>query len=303
MNSNDLLFTLEQLRALDAVVQAGSFAGAAASLGRATSAVSYAIRTLEARVGLELFDRSGHRAVLTSAGEVLLGEARRTLERARRMQHRAAQLREGWEPRLDVVVDGAVPMPPVMSALRALTTEGVPTRIGLSVEYLSGVQERFDDDEATLMITLDHKPTPELVARGLAPVPMRLVVRPDHPLMELATVSTGPRTAVGREALADFVELVVMDSSASGRSQPPRLALGSPHVFQLTDFQSKREALLEGVGFGWLPAHLADPLLADDTLAALHLEDAGDFVFSPSLVYRRDAPLGRGAQRFLELLG
>ncbi len=303
MNSNDPLFTLEQLRALDAVVDSGSFAGAAKALGRATSAVSYAIRALETRLGLALFDRTGHRATLTDAGQVLLAEARRTLERARRMQHRAAQLREGWEPRLDVVVDGAVPLPPVMGALGALTTEGAPTLVGLSVEYLSGVQERFEREGATLMITLDHRASPDLVARALPPVPMRLVARPDHPVVDGADRAKDGNVHVEREALADFVELVVLDSSAAGRSRPPRLSLGSAHVFELTDFQSKREALLEGVGVGWLPAHLADPLLAEGALVALRLAEAEDFVFSPSLVHRRDHALGRSARRFLELLG
>ena len=54
--------TLDQLAALDAIERTGSFAGAAATLHRTTSAMSYAIRALEEALGLTLFDRRGHRA-------------------------------------------------------------------------------------------------------------------------------------------------------------------------------------------------------------------------------------------------
>jgi hypothetical protein len=49
--------SIDQLRVLLAVVEAGGFTAAAKQLGRATSAISYAIDTLEQQLGLSLFDR------------------------------------------------------------------------------------------------------------------------------------------------------------------------------------------------------------------------------------------------------
>ena len=61
--------TLDQLQVFLAIVEAGSFAGAARRLGRATSVVSYTIANLEAQLGLELFDRDTTRKpTLTEAG-------------------------------------------------------------------------------------------------------------------------------------------------------------------------------------------------------------------------------------------
>ncbi|HHT8929941.1 TPA: helix-turn-helix domain-containing protein, partial [Burkholderia cenocepacia] len=48
---------LEQLRAFIAVVEAGSFSGAARRLERAQSVVSYAIANLESLLGVPLFER------------------------------------------------------------------------------------------------------------------------------------------------------------------------------------------------------------------------------------------------------
>ncbi|MGI4879995.1 MAG: helix-turn-helix domain-containing protein, partial [Janthinobacterium lividum] len=49
--------TLDQLRVFLAVVEVGSFGGAARRLGRATSVISYSIGNLEALLGVSLFDR------------------------------------------------------------------------------------------------------------------------------------------------------------------------------------------------------------------------------------------------------
>lgn len=68
--------TLDQMRVLVAVADAGSFSAAARKLGRVQSAISQAIQTLETTLGLSLFDRSGKTPQLTDAGKALVGDAR-----------------------------------------------------------------------------------------------------------------------------------------------------------------------------------------------------------------------------------
>jgi DNA-binding transcriptional LysR family regulator len=69
--------TIEQLRTLRAVVEAGSFSAAARKLGRVQAAVSQSIDRLEAQLGLRLFDRSGRVPRLTHHGEAVLVAATR----------------------------------------------------------------------------------------------------------------------------------------------------------------------------------------------------------------------------------
>ena len=61
-------------------VELGSFARAAEQLNRSTSAVSAHLKRLEEQAGRPLLRKAGRRLVLTEAGEVLLGYARRLLE-------------------------------------------------------------------------------------------------------------------------------------------------------------------------------------------------------------------------------
>lgn len=64
---------VDDLRAFIAVAREGSFTKAAAQLGVSQSALSYTIRTLEARLGLRLLTRTTRSVSLTEAGERLLG--------------------------------------------------------------------------------------------------------------------------------------------------------------------------------------------------------------------------------------
>jgi DNA-binding transcriptional LysR family regulator len=101
--------TLHALLVLDAIDRAGSFAAGAEQLFRVPSAVSYTIHKLEQDLGLTIFDRSGYRAKLTSAGEQLLKDGRELLRHAERVEHSVKQVDAGWECRLAVVVADLVP--------------------------------------------------------------------------------------------------------------------------------------------------------------------------------------------------
>jgi DNA-binding transcriptional LysR family regulator len=290
-----MLPTLEQLEVLEAVVDTGSFAAAGDQLGRATSSVSYAVRTLETTLELRLFDRSGHRAVLTPAGALILEEARAVLREAHDLALTASQLRDGWEAELAVVLDGIIPLAPVMRAMRRFQAEELPTRVGLRTEYLAGVPETFARDEADLMLALEVEDPSDLVTHPLPPIPMILVAHPDHPLHR----ERGPIPA---EAFRRHVELLVADSSRLGPVRSRDLLFGSPHRFQLSDFPAKRQALLEGVGYGWLPGHLAADDLRTGALRELTCTDRPRVTFEPILAHRRSAPPGRGAALFRDLV-
>lgn len=71
---------LSQIQALVAVAEYGKFSDAALELDLSQPAISHAIATLEEELGVLLFARGRHGAVLTSAGERILHHARQILE-------------------------------------------------------------------------------------------------------------------------------------------------------------------------------------------------------------------------------
>ena len=79
------MVSLDQLSALVALNEAGSFTKAAKSLHKAQSAVTYAIKSLESELGLNLLDRTGYRAKFTPEGKAILKKAEQIIDRSGRL--------------------------------------------------------------------------------------------------------------------------------------------------------------------------------------------------------------------------
>jgi len=281
---------LDALEALDAVVGYGSLGRAAEALGKAQSAVSYQLKSLEAQLGVPLLDRSGYRIRLTPAGTAVLAEGRGLLAHAQRIEGLARQFAQGWEARLVVVIDGILPLHKTLAALKTLTDEGVPTRVQLAVEFLGGVQQRFDEIEADLMLVKDFEPRPGLAVEALPEIECVLCIAPSHPLASIR----GARLA----QLQRYVELTVQDSSGHGKDQQ----FGGERVFNLSDFTAKKQSLLMGLGFGWMPRYLVDAELEAGTLRELEYVGGSRYRFTPWLVYRDSRAPGLAQQRLMALL-
>lgn len=283
---------LDSLEALDAVVKAGGVAKAAERLHKAQSAVSYQLKKLERALNLTLLDRDGYRVTLTPAGETVLAEGRRLLAQARQVEGLARRFAEGWEPRLSVVIDGILPLEPVFEALRLLADQAVPTRVTVKVEFLYGVQHRFEKDQADLMLVKDYQPHASLQARLLPEVECVLCVAQTHPLATLPAVTL--------DELQRHVELSVQDSSDRGDD---RHMFGGDRVFYLSGFIAKKQALLMGLGFGWMPRDLVRGELKAGLLKEVAYDGGSRYRFTPQLVSRLDRPLGPTGRLLAETLG
>jgi DNA-binding transcriptional LysR family regulator len=74
------VFDIEAMRTMVVGTDLGSFARAAAQLGRSQSAVSMQLKRLEEQAGRPLFQRNGRNLAPTEAGDALLSYARRIIE-------------------------------------------------------------------------------------------------------------------------------------------------------------------------------------------------------------------------------
>ena len=289
-----MAFTLDQLRALDAIERTGSFALAAAEMHRVPSAVSYLIKEFETTLGLSLFDRSRRKAVLTGEGRRVLAHAREVLLRADLLGRAAAELRDGWEPELKVVVDGALPMAAVMACIRRFGDPLVPTSLRVDVEYQEGVIDRFEAG-ADLALVLGFDENDDLAGydcQALPELELLLVAAPAHPLTQ---------GQAGDSERGQHAELVVRDSSQRFAEQSKPSFLGSRNVVFLGDFHSKRTGLLAAAGYGWIPQHFVADDLHEGDLVLLPCEP-NRWSYQPQVITRAGLPLGRGGRLFLETL-
>src|SRR3989442_1195404 len=75
----DPRITLDQWRALVAVVDRGGYAKAAAALHKSQSSVTYGVQQLESQLGVKAFKIAGRKAELTPTRELLYRRARHVL--------------------------------------------------------------------------------------------------------------------------------------------------------------------------------------------------------------------------------
>jgi DNA-binding transcriptional LysR family regulator len=285
--------TLDQARALDALARHGTFVAAAAALHKRHTAVLYAIKTLEEQTGLTLLDRRGYRTRLTAAGEGVLAHARKLLLAERELDDACAELRTGWEPKLELVFDGIFPVAPILDVAFAIAKAGASTRVDVSTDFLAGVERAFADADADFMIAVLPPTSSDLRAVRLAPIRARLVAHRDHPLARAK-----------RDLLPDDLAAHVL---LTVRGSDPRLHLSTggiepPIAVRLNDFHAKKAGILEGLGYGWLPEHIARDELRRGVLVPLRWKNANVHVFEPRLFWRAGRPPGRAGRLVIDRL-
>src|SRR5258706_13943312 len=101
--------TLEQRRSLQAVVEAGGYAQAAAALHKSQSTITYAVQKIASLLDVKVFEIRGRKAVLTEAGQVLYRRARTLLEEAASLERGAAAMANDWQPEIRLAGEAIFP--------------------------------------------------------------------------------------------------------------------------------------------------------------------------------------------------
>jgi len=286
---------LEQLITFESVHRLSSFSSAAQERFRAKSAISHSIKALEEAFNVSLFDRSTRHVDLTVEGEVLLSKAKDVLIAARLLEQAAQELSDGYEATLTLLLDGAAPVGSVMRAVQRISSEYPSVRINVVVEHLNRVAKRFELERCEMMVTFGFLPQDGVLSVDLSPIESVLVAHKNHPLVTL-------QGELSRSDLTGYIELIVAGCAQDPLSVQHQLRFNSPHIFEVSDFNLKRHAILGGIGYGWLPAHLIEENLKSGELVMLLLKEGSKRMLSPQLVYRLDPPLGKIGKRLLSYL-
>ena len=176
--------SLDALLVLDSISRNGSFAAAGEELHRVPSAITYTIQKLEQDLEVKLFDRSGHRAKLTEAGEELLREGRHLLRSATDLECRVKRAATGWETELRIALDDIIPTERLFPLLKDFYREGSGTRVKLAAEILGGCWDALLSGRADMVIAApgDAPPEGSLAVEPMGQFEFVFVVAPDHPL-------------------------------------------------------------------------------------------------------------------------
>ena len=252
--------SLESLEVLDAIARKGSFAAAAESLFRVPSAITYTVRKLEEDLGVTLFNRSGHRAELTSAGAELLNEGRNLLNAANELEQRVKRVASGIETELTIAVSDILDMRAIYPVLEKFYAQDFGTRLKLLREVYGGSWDALLSGRADISLGApgDAPPGSGYIAKPLGTIQFHYAVAPQHPLASL------PEPLQNQ----DIIRYRAVSAADSSRNLAPRTSgiLSGQDVLTVPDMMSKLQAQIAGLGAGYLPKRLAERYAAKGSL-------------------------------------
>ena len=282
--------TLEQWAVLAAVVDEGGYAQAATALHRSQSAVSYAVSRLQEELEVPLLTLEGRKAVLTPHGQTLLQRARGLLRDLNTLELLARSLGQGWEPKLDLVVDAAFPRDHLLKIVAELQQLCPNTQMRLSDAVLSGAEEAITDGVADVAVTA-HVPE-GYFGELLLDVMFVAVARPDHQLFAAGHDLTF-------EDLTRHLQVVVRDSGV--RRPRDEGWLGAERRCTVSSMEASLATVKAGLAYAWLPDHVVAESLRTGTLEPLPLVSGRERRVPLYLVLVRPEVAGPAARTAVEL--
>lgn len=290
--------SIDQIRIFLAVVDEGSFNGAARRMGRAISVISYGIANLEGQLGVSLFDREGSRKPqLTDAGRAVLASARAVADDVDAMMARVRGHNQGLEAELTVAVDVMFPTRLLARLLQDFLIAFPTVDLRLHVEALGAVTALLLEKRADLGIAgavmVDD---PALERMAIGQVDLVPVAAPGHALAQMAARTGALAPGVGR----NYLQLVLSDRSSltAGRD----FSVMAARTWRLGDLGAKHALLLQGIGWGNMPRHVVAGDLEAGRLVHLPMPEGGAISYPFYAQWRRDCPAGPARAWLLEQL-
>ncbi len=238
---NDLMYFAK-------VVEHGGFSAAGQRLGIPKSRLSRRVAELEARLGVRLLQRTTRKLALTETGERYLRHCQAMLLEAEQAQEAVASLSS--EPRGRVRMSCPVELAraglhPVITSFLARYPL-VQLDVVLTNRRVDLLQEGID---VALRVRDQSDEDPSLIARQLAPASAYLVATPAllHGLDIRTPDDLQQLPALGAAASDRRIHHLLRNSAGTRREVALEARLS------IEDFDIRREAALQGLGFTMLP--------------------------------------------------
>ncbi|MEJ2361754.1 MAG: LysR family transcriptional regulator [Gammaproteobacteria bacterium] len=282
--------SLEQWRALVAVVEAGGYAQAASQIHKSQSTLSHAIQQLERLIGAKVFEIQGRKSVLTDTGEVLYRRGKALVDEALQLERAARKLAAGWESEIHIAVEILFPGWLLFRCLNIFGEEQPDIHMEIYESVMGGTDEALTQGRVDLAI---GTAVPEgYLGDPLMQVRVICAAHPDHPLHQLGRPLT-------QEDLSAHRQLVIRDS---GTQRTRKTTWLNERRWTFSHRSTAIRAAMQGLGYAWFPEEIVREELDAGTLKPLPLQEGGEQVGTLYLMYADREAAGPGVRRIAELL-
>ena len=252
------MFHLEELESFISIVESGSYRAASQKINKSQPVLTYHIKQLEGYLGFELFDRSQYRATLTGKGKLFFPKAYSLLEHALDLESFRHVSQQKIETQVGISVSSLYPPAKLSERLKHVQTMFPQTLILVSVDTLAGVEkiESGSVDIAISEIVADSIQFQSKMSMDVMMVPVHAT---DHPLTQQENIS--------EKALLQYPQIVLKSSGKQSVKDQGILQLAKQWI--VSDMSMKKQLIVDGFGWGYLPRHLIEEELDTDKLSVL----------------------------------
>ncbi|MBY8173398.1 LysR family transcriptional regulator [Vibrio fluvialis] len=274
------MFSKSSLEMLDTVARLGSFTAAADVLHKVPSAISYGVRQVEVELGVVLFRRLPRKVELTPAGELFMQEARSLLRQMEELKAQTRRAAHGWQKTLKVTLDNVVKLDRMKPLVEDFYRTFEFAELQINMEVFNGSWEAISQGRADIVIgATSAVPVGgdfEVLDMGI--LDWAFVMSPAHPCV---------REQVLTEAFVSQFPAICLDDTSSVLPKRHTGHYPQQRRLLLPNWYSAIECLKNGVGVGYMPRHMAQPLLASGQLVEKMLPDEKP-LSQCCLVWRKD---------------
>lgn len=276
---------LEEMRALAALADTGSFTRAAIRLSVTPSAATRMVQRLESSLAVTLLDRTVKPPRFTPVGRAVLEHARDILARVENLN---AAVRPDAQPlgELRIGISHALADSNLAAMFGELRERFPQLRLRLSCDFAAHLTQQLLDGElhaAAFPVPPGHRPPPPLHAEAVAEDQMRVVAAANSPAAHASTLSAlGSNDWVLNPPGCLLRGVLLRRLAAAGLNITINAEVHNPHL--------QASLVTAGYGLGFLSARHARHETHLDRLVAL---DIPELVIPVTIVLLRATHLGR----------
>ena len=199
-------------------------------------------------------------------------------------------LQKGFTPELHLAVDTLCSIDSLVPVLKTFQADFPAILVQLHSEATHDALEKVLRGDCSIGILSSTLPlAPALMGRPLLPVTLAAVARADHPL-------ASQQQPISYRSAHQHCRIILRPRASAVSQYPGR-------SWVVTDFSAKLSLIRAGLGWGYLPRHLAESQIAGGILRELKIEDPHRQNEYPVFaVHHKARKLDPAAQRLVETL-
>ncbi|EGU35830.1 putative DNA-binding transcriptional regulator [Vibrio ichthyoenteri ATCC 700023] len=274
------MFSKSSLEMLDTVARLGSFTAAAEALHKVPSAISYGVRQIERDLGVVLFRRLPRKVELTTAGELFLVEARSMLRQMEEITAQTRRAAHGWQKTLRLTLDNVVKLDKMKPLIEDFYQTFQHAELQINMEVYNGSWEAISQGRADIVIgaTSAVPVGGDFEVRDMGRLEWAFVMSPLHPCATAVNLD---------ENFVSQFPSICLDDTSNVLPKRHNVHYAQQRRLLLPNWHSAIECLRNGVGVGFMPRHIAQPLIKEGMLVERELAEQNP-LSQCCMVWRKD---------------